>query len=171
MTKLPAAITSLFPNRLIKAALKFRNLLKHATRLGAKEPSLGTMNRIRTEIESAMKDSRCLKETFAGTRPTPIGQEEKIAIRCMMSRFWENSSPFSLDLVGAVIRQGVFIEKMHGIDWIHSPAVQSTMERLINKYDRYFTIIKENPGQVAVPTLDVDLAWRTYPNPSFPSNH
>ncbi len=76
-----------------------------------------------------------------------------------MSRYWENSSVFALDLVGAVIRQGTFIEKMHSIDWIHSPAVGSTMARLIEKYTRYFTILAKYPSQVAVPTLDVDLAW------------
>lgn len=33
------------------------------------------------------------------------------------------------------------------------------MERLLIKYDRYFTILKEHEGMTAVPTLDVDLAW------------
>lgn len=33
------------------------------------------------------------------------------------------------------------------------------MARLIGKYGRYFAIIKKYPLQVAVPTLDVDLAW------------
>lgn len=30
----------------------------------------------------------------------------------MMSRYWDNSSPFALDLVGAVVRQGTFFQKM-----------------------------------------------------------
>ncbi len=66
---------------------------------------------------------------------------------------------FALDLVGAVIRQGSFIEKMHALDWLHSPTVASTMARLITKYARYFEILSRYPTQVAVPTLDVDLAW------------
>ncbi len=77
----------------------------------------------------------------------------------MMSRYWENSSIFAIDLVGAVIRQGAFIEKMHAIDWIHSPTASSTMTRLVIKYERYFGILATYPVNVAVPTLDVDLAW------------
>lgn len=77
----------------------------------------------------------------------------------MMSRYWENSSIFALDLIGAVIRQGTFIEKMHSIDWIHSPALASTEQRLMEKYDRYFAILARHPVQLVVPTLDVDLAW------------
>ncbi|KAM5449840.1 hypothetical protein MaudCBS49596_004602 [Microsporum audouinii] len=87
---------------------------------------------------------------------------ERIAIRRMMSRYWENSSPFALDLIGAVIRQGVFIDKMDKIDWLHSPALESTMDRLIKKYVIFFRIIAQNKGKLAVPTLDVDLAWHTH---------
>ena len=66
---------------------------------------------------------------------------------------------FALDLVGAVIRQGSFIEKMHALDWLHSPTLRSTMTRLLAKYSRYFEILRKYPKNVAVPTLDVDLAW------------
>ena len=79
----------------------------------------------------------------------------------MMSRYWENSSPFAIDLVGAVIRQGSFVEKMHHIDWLHSPALPATMTRLIFKYERFVSLM-EDPSHMAVPTLDVDLAWHTH---------
>ena len=86
-------------------------------------------------------------------------KEERISIRRMMNVYWENSSMFSVDLVGAVIRQGTFVQKMHNIDWLHSPTVSSTMERLIVKYGRFFQIMADYPEDCAVPTLDVDLAW------------
>jgi Glycine-rich domain-containing protein-like len=81
-------------------------------------------------------------------------------VRSMFSHYWENSSPFALDLVGAVLRQGVFVEKMHAIDWLHSPALKFTMERLLVKYERFFDIMCNK--HMAVPTLDVDLAWHTH---------
>ena len=59
----------------------------------------------------------------------------------MLSRYWENSSPFALDLVGAVLRQGVFVQKMHDIDWLHSPALKFTMGRLLTKFERFFDIL------------------------------
>lgn len=88
-----------------------------------------------------------------------VTKEERTSIRRMMAVYWENSSIFSMDLVGAVIRQGTFVQKMHDIDWLHSPTVSSTMERLIIKYGRFFQIMADYPEDVAVPTLDVDLAW------------
>lgn len=35
------------------------------------------------------------------------------------------------------------------------------MTRLLTKYTRFITIMARNPTSVAVPTLDVDLAWHT----------
>ncbi|KAL2683334.1 hypothetical protein Neosp_007804 [[Neocosmospora] mangrovei] len=36
------------------------------------------------------------------------------------------------------------------------------MEKLLTKYNRFFDIVKENPESLAVPTLDIDLAWHTH---------
>lgn len=80
----------------------------------------------------------------------------------MMSRYWENTSIFALELGGAVIRQSVFVEKMHGLDWLHSPAASQTMSRLILKYSRFIHIMAKNPLHTVVPTLDVDLGWHTH---------
>lgn len=107
----------------------------------------------------SMDDVRKIIEQGIQNLPNRGLGPEKFAVRNMMSRYWDNSSIFALDLVGAVIRQGTFVEKMHAIDWLHSPAAQSTMKRLLIKYERYFTILKLYPGKTAVPTLDVDLAW------------
>ncbi|KAL8800370.1 MAG: hypothetical protein Q9182_005225 [Xanthomendoza sp. 2 TL-2023] len=119
------------------------------------------MNDVREMIEDGLEDKEVLRAIFQKAHAKPwlkSSREEKFALRRMMSRYWSNSSMFAVDLVGAVIRQGTFIEKMHAIDWLHSPAAPSTMQRLLTKYNRYFTILKEHEGMVAVPTLDVDLA-------------
>ncbi|KAF2865282.1 hypothetical protein BDV95DRAFT_507594 [Massariosphaeria phaeospora] len=91
-----------------------------------------------------------------------VAKQSKIAVRMMFSHYWDNSSGFGLDLVGAVIRQGGFVQKMRKIDWLHSPSAVQTMQRLIVKYHRFVRLISENPKKVAVPTLDVDLAWHTH---------
>lgn len=36
------------------------------------------------------------------------------------------------------------------------------MDRLLVKYGRFWEIIVANPKKLAVPTLDVDLAWHTH---------
>ena len=91
--------------------------------------------------------------------------EDRIAVRKMMSNYWDNSSPFSVELVGAVIRQGTFIDKMHNLNSLQEPAIISTLERFILKYERFIEIAKvssKRGHRVAVPTLDVDLVWHTH---------
>lgn len=157
MTKSLSTAEVLFPNRLIKlglgsSLLECTNVQQHKTT---------TVNDIRTELETALRDRSLLqKATQRGfNRTGRLLREEKVAVRRMMSRYWDNSSTFALDLIGAVVRQGSFIEKMNAIDWIHSPTVGSTMTRFIDKYYRYVEIIARHPAQMAVPTLDVDLVW------------
>lgn len=127
-----------------------------------------TISSVRTVFEIGLKDKRLLRKVHGSAFAASTKLEERVSVRRMMSRYWNNSSVFSLDLVGAVIRQGSFIEKMHALDWLHSPTLASTMTRLITKYGRYFEILKKYPSQVAVPTLDVDLAWYKPTNISSP---
>lgn len=157
-----------FPNRLISASLKTGLLDVSDARRGplaaiaeTGKGSLGTIHEIRDTIELAIRTRSVIRKAN-DTVFTKLLRVEKIAIRRMLAHYWDNSSVFGLDLVGAVIRQGSFIGKMHSIDWIHSPALTATMQRLIAKYDRYFTILAKHPDHVAVPTLDLDLAWHTH---------
>ncbi|OKL62844.1 hypothetical protein UA08_01814 [Talaromyces atroroseus] len=87
-------------------------------------------------------------------------------LRRMMSRYWGgNSSIFAMDLVGAVIRQGTFVQKMHKLNWLHSYPMSDLpqlMERFMAKYNVFWKIIVDNPSQMVVPTLDVDLVWHTH---------
>ncbi|KAJ5232183.1 hypothetical protein N7468_005139 [Penicillium chermesinum] len=52
--------------------------------------------------------------------------------------------------------------KMDNIDWLHSPTVLDTADRLIKKYTIFLRIMLDHPLKLAVPTLDVDLAWHTH---------
>ncbi|KAF1817515.1 hypothetical protein P152DRAFT_427420 [Eremomyces bilateralis CBS 781.70] len=146
-----------FPSSIIKAGL-------HREIMDSTNPSHGSasMEVIKTTFEtSGLRDKFLLSQSTAGNRAWTT-KEERIAVRRMMSRYWHNSSPFALDLVGAVVRQGDFVDKMNNIDWIHSPALSSTMVRLLMKYGRFITIMANHPGRCAVPTLDIDLAWHTH---------
>jgi hypothetical protein len=151
---------NLFPNRLVGKELRVR-ILELINPRSTNEP---TMNDIKNFIEKAIKDRSVIKKVNTGPpfEARNLTGGEKLAIRKMMSRYWENTSIFALELGGAVIRQGVFVEKMHAIDWLHSPAAKSTMERLLLKYSRFIKIIADHPVNVAVPTLDVDLGWHTH---------
>ncbi|KAK2775485.1 hypothetical protein FQN53_003115 [Emmonsiellopsis sp. PD_33] len=148
----------LFPNGLITRALSSEIL---GVLDFAQNPSASIAG-VRDFLQNKLQN---FAKVYHGLKPSELAipkREERLAIRKMMSRYWDNSSPFALDLVGAVIRQGTFIQKMDNIDWIHSPALESTMNRLLAKYAVFFNIICANPGRMAVPTLDVDLAWHTH---------
>lgn len=146
-----------FPNRLLVVSQSNLLALSHC----GLSPS-STLADIRRELEASLGDKRALTRASGGPGRVRISKEGRIAIRRMMYHYWENSSPFSLDLVGAVIRQGVFVQKMDSIDWLHSPTVKTTMTRLIEKYYVFLKIMINNPRHMAVPTLDVDLAWHTH---------
>jgi len=122
-----------------------------------------SMDDVRALLESLLKSSVTM--TYVrGYVPTTRAnaREQRMSVRRMMSSYWGNASPFALDLVGAVLRQGSFVRKMDDIDWLHSPALESTMDRLIKKYVVFMEIIAKNGRRMAVPTLDVDLAWHTH---------
>lgn len=82
-------------------------------------------------------------------------------IRRMLSCYWSNNSQFSQDLSAAVIRQSSFVEKMHDFDWLHSPALKTTIKRAIVRYSRFMDLIAEK-NFFCVPTLDIDLVWHTH---------
>ncbi|KAJ5834654.1 hypothetical protein N7447_000680 [Penicillium robsamsonii] len=146
----------LFPTRVVQAAGK--NLMEFTD---GRVDWCQNVVRLKEQLETKLHDRKILMAAH-GASMSSILPTEKIHFRRMMSRYWENLSPFALDLVGAVIRQGTFVDKMDQIDWLHSPTVFNTMDRLIKKYKVFFRIMLENPKNMAVPTLDVDLAWHTH---------
>lgn len=149
-----------FPNRLIKRKLIVQ--LADVIKPGAENPP--DMETVRNLIERIINDRAAIREieghSQVGRIRLPV--EARICVRKMMSRYWENFSPFALDLAGAVLRQGIFSAKMVQIDWLHSPSCRETMARLTTKYERFIAIMAENPTKTCVPTLDVDLAWHTH---------
>jgi hypothetical protein len=151
-----SAITGPFANKLLEHGLG-KDILRDVMLNKSKHWSMTDM---RDSIEARFAERTYMK-VVRGSPSGRMSKTDRISVRKMMSRYWENSSPFALDLVGAVIRQGSFIEKMHNIDWIHSPALPSTMKRLLVKYRRFVSIMNDKT-HMAVPTLDVDLAWHTH---------
>lgn len=148
-----------FPNRLIKEGM--RSELLQLTDLTENEST--TIETIRDHLEGFLKSRSLMRRVnktilASGNSSMP----ERISLRNMLSRYWDNSSPFAIDLIGAVIRQGTFVDKMDNIGWIRSPNVRSTMGHFISKYDVFFQIMAKNKGHAVVPTLDVDLIWHTH---------
>ena len=149
--------TKLFPTRLVAGVMNYR------VDFGRSMYRVSTLADIRRGIEPALRDVQILSyaEQVRGPK-IRIHRMQRIQIRRMMSRYWDNAGPFAIDLAAACIRQASFVRKMADIDWLHSPALFSTCQRLITKYDRFLNIMASYPSEMAVPTLDVDLAWHTH---------
>lgn len=150
-----------FPNRMVQMVLRIQvQEFVSSPRLSAPP----TMDHVRGLVEDAISQQKTLRviDQPSRTRMIRLPPISRLCVRKMMSRYWENFSPFALDLCGAVMRQGIFTEKMCKIDWLHSPTATKTMERLCEKYKRFLEIMAKYHNKIAVPTLDIDLAWHTH---------
>ncbi|KAK4095977.1 hypothetical protein N658DRAFT_502090 [Parathielavia hyrcaniae] len=74
----------------------------------------------------------------------------------------ESQDPLAVQLRDAVIRQASFVDKMNKHLWIRSPFVSDTLRRAIVRYERFLELMRLNPGNMLVPTLDIDLVWHTH---------
>ncbi|KAL0950317.1 hypothetical protein HGRIS_010292 [Hohenbuehelia grisea] len=79
---------------------------------------------------------------------------------------YSNDRIFSVDLVGAVLRQGSFTKKMHKLHWTQPEYFSSSIDAIalqhaIARYHAFMDLMVV-PGAFLVPTLDIDLAWHTH---------
>lgn len=106
-----------FPNRLIQNCL--RSELLELTQPG-KHLRPVKMDSVRSIIEEAIKDQNVVKraegvEGVAMFNRYRLSKRSRLPIRKMMAHYWNNHSPFALELGGAVLRQSIFTEKMHKV--------------------------------------------------------
>lgn len=146
------------PNRMVRKKLmvQISDLIKPGMTVNP------TMETIKSLISPMLRDNNALREINGRNYTRGRMRAGLISIRKMMSRYWDNSGPFALELGGAVMRQSIFTAKMFKIDWLHSPNAHDTMARLVAKYQRFIDLMREYPLRTCVPTLDIDLAWHTH---------
>ncbi|GBE89584.1 hypothetical protein SCP_1602470 [Sparassis crispa] len=75
--------------------------------------------------------------------------------------------PFSIDLVGAVVRQGAFIDKMHEFGWTRPGYFDDEEDELVlvhatARYHAFLDLMSSSPSSFFVPTLDIDLVWHSH---------
>ncbi|KAK7442082.1 hypothetical protein VKT23_016357 [Stygiomarasmius scandens] len=92
------------------------------------------------------------------------GIGEKLLMRIITA--YGDDRIFSIDLVGAVLRQGSFISKMQSLNWT-TPGFLTGQNALvlyhaIARYHAFLDLMMANPSSMIVPTLDIDLVWHTH---------
>jgi hypothetical protein len=51
---------------------------------------------------------------------------------------------------------------MHRFLWLRAPSLEGTLRRAVARYDRFLSLFALYPGEMLVPTLDIDLVWHTH---------
>lgn len=108
----------LFPSRLIKRGLLVEVVEK--LRPGASEnPSMAMVRDMIEKVTGRWGDTKVLqnvegKKGIKGVKDATlkVSLKSRQHTRRMMARYWQNSTFAALDLNGAVLRQGIFTQKM-----------------------------------------------------------
>lgn len=74
---------------------------------------------------------------------------------------------YSVELVGAVLRQGTFVQKMADLQWtkegfFDKEEDELALQHAIARYHAFMDLLSSSPASFFVPTLDIDLAWHTH---------
>ncbi|KIJ63482.1 hypothetical protein HYDPIDRAFT_168332 [Hydnomerulius pinastri MD-312] len=79
---------------------------------------------------------------------------------------YTDDRPFSIDLVGAVLRQASFVQKMVDLGWTQPTFDDEddmiVLQHCVARYHGFLDLMADSPGSFFVPTLDIDLAWHTH---------
>jgi hypothetical protein len=106
----------LFPSRLAPRALLV-GVAELVDGKGSASPNMGAVRDMIEKVTGRFADSSELKHVegkqgIKTAAPTQLSLGSRKQTRRMMARYWQNPSPFGLDLSGAILRQGLFTEKM-----------------------------------------------------------
>ncbi|KAG8735955.1 hypothetical protein FRC10_009959 [Ceratobasidium sp. 414] len=88
------------------------------------------------------------------------GQQQVTRI---LSYYRSSNYPFSIELCGAILRQGSFIDKMVNFGWTEPRTFDDESMipvRCITRYNAWLDVMSQLTKQMLVPTLD--LAWHTH---------
>ncbi|KUI53210.1 Glycine-rich domain-containing protein 1 [Cytospora mali] len=70
--------------------------------------------------------------------------------------------PGGFDMVAAIQRQLKYSEKMYNAKYLKSRFADDILTNAIDRYEKFFSLIAENPGVGIAPTQDIDLVWHTH---------
>ncbi|KAF5334224.1 hypothetical protein D9611_014332 [Ephemerocybe angulata] len=98
------------------------------------------------------------------------GMRAKMGRHTLLGRIMSahsTSMPYSVELVGAVLRQRSFVKKMVDLGWTRPGYFDKEDDELalrhaIARYHAFMDLLSSSPASFFVPTLDIDLAWHTH---------
>ncbi|KAH9002363.1 hypothetical protein EDB86DRAFT_2827331 [Lactarius hatsudake] len=92
---------------------------------------------------------------------------EKPKITSKVLGAYVDQRPFSVDLIGAVLRQGSFVKKIYDLGWTSSSYFEkhedaAVLHHAIVRYHAFLDLVASSQRMLVVPTLDIDLVWHSH---------
>ncbi|KAI0954511.1 hypothetical protein AcW1_006386 [Taiwanofungus camphoratus] len=80
---------------------------------------------------------------------------------------YTDDRPFSIDLVGAVVRQCSYVDKMYALGWTGFGFFDDSEDARVlihatARYHAFLDLMASSPTSFFVPTLDIDLVWHSH---------
>ncbi|KAF8189720.1 hypothetical protein BJ912DRAFT_1058966 [Pholiota molesta] len=105
-------------------------------------------------------------QNLANTRARMTIHTGPLLIPRVMSAYSDNKI-YSVELVGAVLRQGSFVQKMFDFGWTKRGYFDGSEDELalhhaLARYHAFLDLMSSSMGSFFVPTLDIDLVWHTH---------
>ncbi|KAK0243464.1 hypothetical protein EDD85DRAFT_762579 [Armillaria nabsnona] len=153
------AVVTFFP---LTDTLKFAKVIK--TGILEISPRAFPKGDAKTEEEWVVKIQKQMDYSMEQIQRA-IGPRMRMLSRIMSA--YEDDKIFSLDLIGAVLRQGSFVDKMHKLGWTEPNFFSSSEDEVALKhctarYHAFLNLMSSSPASFFVPTLDIDLVWHTH---------
>ncbi|KIP02262.1 hypothetical protein PHLGIDRAFT_112238, partial [Phlebiopsis gigantea 11061_1 CR5-6] len=113
-------------------------------------------------IKAIMKQVSYSMETVRKISAPAFSGSERRSARILSAYF--DDRPFSVELVGATIRQGSFVDEMQSLSWNDPSRMEgdALLQHAIARYHAFLDLTASTLSSFFVPTLDIDLAWHTH---------
>ncbi|KAH9044046.1 hypothetical protein EDB83DRAFT_2295197 [Lactarius deliciosus] len=95
-----------------------------------------------------------------------LSKLEKPEIISKVLGAYVDQRPFSVDLIGAVLRQGSFVKNIYDLGWTSSSYFEkhkdaAVLHHAIVRYHAFLDLMTSSQ-MLVVPTLDIDLVWHSH---------
>ncbi|KAF8159172.1 hypothetical protein B0H34DRAFT_392677 [Crassisporium funariophilum] len=142
----------------MKTSIRSESLWRYKTKVADGSQERGESSE--TMVQAIMHEMD-YKLSTVSTRFGP-----KRLIKRIMSAY-NDDKKYSVDLVGAVLRQGSFVDKMYKIGWTNPEHFKNAenagaLANCVARYHTFLDLLASSSSSFYVPTLDIDLVWHTH---------
>ncbi|KAF9643717.1 hypothetical protein BDM02DRAFT_3191302 [Thelephora ganbajun] len=153
--------------RLYQGSFKYRQDINGGTHSPSLRGSTMASYEKDTDIDRWEKDIKEAVKFSLETLRDKLSLYMRLSLLRKVLSAYNDGRPFSLDLVGAVLRQNAFTEKMHQLGWsqpgfFESKEDEIALHHCVARYHAFLDLITSAPTSFFVPTLDIDIAWHTH---------